>query len=322
MASNRPPVSNNFGYDRRKSSPSQLRKVLQTENEDKVEEILLTIRRITSQELDLERVASIQEHQTGSVKRKIIQKYPDIFGSGVKESEKFLHHLNKYILYVHASHRAVRNKEKQREKIKNHMKESTKAKIPSASLNLRSSAVESSSRIEPTPSGNKDTSNLSKSTKENQENIAPSDRTPQASKSSRIPTTSSQASPPKEPAFSEESSSLLSQTQPPAFSQRSSAPVPSTHSPGDSGVPSHQHGATVRPIYEFLDACVPSMTHHLQSFLEFGCSTPEHLFSMSMWQPGMIHEVLDRLPPNVHGERLTEMEKLIIQNHILTYFKS
>jgi hypothetical protein len=107
-----------------------------------------------------------------------------------------------------------------------------------------------------------------------------------------------------------------------AFSQKPNTIFRSAGNPRETGVSSSQERGKVGPIYEFLDTCLPSMRRHLQSFLDFGCDTSEHLFSMSLWQPAMIQEFLNKLPPSRNGERLTEMEKLIIQNHLLGYFKS
>lgn len=106
------------------------------------------------------------------------------------------------------------------------------------------------------------------------------------------------------------------------FSQTPNIISRSAGNPREIGVSSSQERGTVGPIYEFLDTCLPSMTRYLQSFLDFGCDTSDHLFSMSLWQPAMIQEFLNKLPPSRNRERLTEMEKLIIQNHLLTYFKS
>ncbi|KAF8808853.1 hypothetical protein BYT27DRAFT_7188336 [Phlegmacium glaucopus] len=73
-------------------------------------------------------------------------------------------------------------------------------------------------------------------------------------------------------------------------------------------------------IYDFLEASVPPMTHLMDSFIDFGCINADFLRAISSWSCEGIRQVLDQLPGR-DGRNLTEMEKLVLQNHFKEYSK-
>jgi len=77
-----------------------------------------------------------------------------------------------------------------------------------------------------------------------------------------------------------------------------------------------------RPIHDFLEASVPPMTHLMDTFIDFGCTNADFLMAISSWSFERIRNVLNQIPPGQNGRKMTEMEKLILQNHFKEYFKA
>ncbi|KAF8150590.1 hypothetical protein B0H34DRAFT_144086 [Crassisporium funariophilum] len=75
-------------------------------------------------------------------------------------------------------------------------------------------------------------------------------------------------------------------------------------------------------VHTFLSSCVPPMNHFLQSFIDFGCADEEFLLGVSLWSPKKIEEFLMRLPLAPHGRPMSQMERLVLENHFSTYFKA
>ncbi|KAF9482873.1 hypothetical protein BDN70DRAFT_874463 [Pholiota conissans] len=303
MSEKRGPLSNNFGYSRERSAMSQLMQLLHMEEESS--KVVSTIKHFTQTGLDMDKAGSRQMEQVASVMDKIKEKYPHIFGDGIQEHEKRMYYAYQYILYVHSLERhkrAKKEKGKKNSKVKgevNFKPRSSESLVPEE---IRGQAP-----------------------KKNKENLPPSSS---ASRIATMNTQLSQSSSIDVASFSQSSASTADSFDTPfrTSSTLSSSQKPSMasdHIPKANAL-SNSYVAPVHPVYVFLDTCLPSMAHHFQSVIDFGCSTEEFLFSMSAWEPMKIrHDFLDRLPPNRYsGERLTEMEKLVLQNHISTYFRT
>lgn len=82
------------------------------------------------------------------------------------------------------------------------------------------------------------------------------------------------------------------------------------------------HPDSIVTIYQFLNGCVPSMTHLLKQFLDFGCTSEEVLWAISTWSRQGVEDFLDRLPPGPSGNSMSQMEKLILLNHFSSYCQS
>lgn len=121
-----------------------------------------------------------------------------------------------------------------------------------------------------------------------------------------------------QPSFSQSASSssgsqLLS---PPSCAQPAFGSSQSSSSPRMVTTPSLQSLA----VHQFLNSCVPSMGHLLDRFINFGCTSEEFLFGISMWPRAEIEHFLDQLPVTVEGMPLSPMEKLVLINQFLNYF--
>jgi len=81
-----------------------------------------------------------------------------------------------------------------------------------------------------------------------------------------------------------------------------------------------QRGGQIRSVHKFLEAAMPSMTHLLHRFIEFGCLGEDFLFAVSMWSPERIRTFLKSLPPGPGGSALTRMEVDVLAYHFETYF--
>ncbi|KAF8813387.1 hypothetical protein BYT27DRAFT_7180875 [Phlegmacium glaucopus] len=79
-------------------------------------------------------------------------------------------------------------------------------------------------------------------------------------------------------------------------------------------------GGQIRSVHKFLEAAIPSMTHLLHRFIEFGCLGEDFLFAVSTWSPERIRTFLKSLPPGPGGSTLTRMEVDILAYHFESYF--
>ena len=79
-------------------------------------------------------------------------------------------------------------------------------------------------------------------------------------------------------------------------------------------------GCQICRVHKFLDAAIPSMTHLLHQFIEFGCLGEDFLFAVSTWSPEVIRIFLRSLPPGPGGHALTKMEVEILTYHFESYF--
>jgi hypothetical protein len=78
-------------------------------------------------------------------------------------------------------------------------------------------------------------------------------------------------------------------------------------------------GAT--QVARFLNRCVPPMGHFRQRFIDYGCSNEEYLVTVSTWPTDIIASFLSQVSALESGERkLSEMDKLVLQNHFISYF--
>ena len=74
-------------------------------------------------------------------------------------------------------------------------------------------------------------------------------------------------------------------------------------------------------VARFLNACLPSMAHLLEHFVGFGCKSEEYLVAVSTWPADKILFFLSQVSERAgDGRRITEMDKLVLQNHFLSYF--
>jgi hypothetical protein len=76
-------------------------------------------------------------------------------------------------------------------------------------------------------------------------------------------------------------------------------------------------------IHDFLGTCQPPMTHHLQRFVDFGCTTSPYLRSVSRWPAEQRYKLLKRILES--GERdagvsPSEMDIAILEHQFDTYF--
>ena len=91
---------------------------------------------------------------------------------------------------------------------------------------------------------------------------------------------------------------------------------------GSSIVVPSPRGAQIRSVHKFLEAAIPSMTHLLHRFIEFGCLGEDFLFAVSTWSPEGIRTFLKSLPPGPGGSTLTKMEVDILAYHFESYFRA
>ncbi|PPQ68706.1 hypothetical protein CVT25_012107 [Psilocybe cyanescens] len=93
--------------------------------------------------------------------------------------------------------------------------------------------------------------------------------------------------------------------------------------------PSHRHTAdpgslpyrfAYEAVYQFLDACSPSMAHLWCDFIAYGCDDEEMLLAVSFWPSEYTNAFLHRVADK-SLEPMTEMDIEILQTHFLTYFK-
>ena len=81
-------------------------------------------------------------------------------------------------------------------------------------------------------------------------------------------------------------------------------------------------GGQIHSVHKFLEAAIPSMTHLLDQFIDFGCLSEDFLYAVSMWPLEKIRAFLKSLPPGPGGSGLTEMEVDILTYHLESYFFS
>lgn len=73
--------------------------------------------------------------------------------------------------------------------------------------------------------------------------------------------------------------------------------------------------STNNPIRDFLQASRPPMTHFMDAFIDFGCTNAEYLQVISSWPSEAVKHMLDKLPPTRDGRKMSEMDKIVLQNH-------
>ena len=82
-----------------------------------------------------------------------------------------------------------------------------------------------------------------------------------------------------------------------------------------------QHDPNQYPdIHSFLKASAPPMTHLMDAFINFGCTNADYLLAISSWSSEAIADLLNQLSLGPAGRQLTEMDKLILQDHFKEYF--
>ncbi|KAF9560713.1 hypothetical protein CPC08DRAFT_762513 [Agrocybe pediades] len=75
-------------------------------------------------------------------------------------------------------------------------------------------------------------------------------------------------------------------------------------------------------IQNFLRNCIPDMTHFTEAFVEFGCTTDEHVRAMSLnWDKSQRIKFFDRLPKARVEGKFYELDTIILEHHIEKYFK-
>ena len=78
-----------------------------------------------------------------------------------------------------------------------------------------------------------------------------------------------------------------------------------------------------QPVTPFLNACVPSMAHWLKAFVDFGCTNEECLITVSTWDDHKILHFLRQVSDcGADGNKLSDMDMLVLIDHFLTYFKA
>lgn len=77
----------------------------------------------------------------------------------------------------------------------------------------------------------------------------------------------------------------------------------------------------VTRVARFLNACSPPMSHFLQPFIDFGCTSEEFLVAISTWPTDKISHFLKQVVGRGNDKhQFSQMEMLILQNHFLSYF--
>jgi len=77
----------------------------------------------------------------------------------------------------------------------------------------------------------------------------------------------------------------------------------------------------IKSMHHFLDACVPSMSHLLQRFIDYGCTHDGFLLAVSMWPPERIRKFLEDVVSGPDGQSISPMEQMVLENHLTQYFK-
>jgi len=78
-----------------------------------------------------------------------------------------------------------------------------------------------------------------------------------------------------------------------------------------------------QPVPPLLNACVPSMAHWLKAFVDFGCTNEECLITVSTWDDHKILHFLRQVSDcGADGNKLSDMDMLVLMDHFLTYFKA
>lgn len=77
----------------------------------------------------------------------------------------------------------------------------------------------------------------------------------------------------------------------------------------------------IEAIRQFLQSCLPPMDHFLSRFIDAGLRTEEGLLGASRWQPDLIENFLDQLPPDDNGSPILLMDKMVLMHQFATYFQ-
>ena len=88
--------------------------------------------------------------------------------------------------------------------------------------------------------------------------------------------------------------------------------------PSPSSIITMHYNPQYCPIYKFLQASKPAMTHLMDPVINFGCI--KFLQAISSWSSEKITYFLNQLPPGCDGGKIMEMEKFILQHHFKDYF--
>ncbi|KAF8150894.1 hypothetical protein B0H34DRAFT_801805 [Crassisporium funariophilum] len=121
-----------------------------------------------------------------------------------------------------------------------------------------------------------------------------------------------------EPSISQATSTQSEQTKVSTPSALST--VASTRSTVNSSSAYVGKGSQIACVHKFLAACIPSMDHFLQRFIDFGCTNEEFLRGVSMWRKEKLRDFLERLLQDPERASVSNMELLVLENHFETYF--
>ncbi|CAA7265560.1 unnamed protein product [Cyclocybe aegerita] len=78
-------------------------------------------------------------------------------------------------------------------------------------------------------------------------------------------------------------------------------------------------GRQMACVYQFLNTCVPPMTHFFQRFIDFGCTTEKHLLGISLLSRDKVELFLKQLPPAPDGTPMSPMEVFILCEQFYAY---
>ncbi|KAF9473203.1 hypothetical protein BDN70DRAFT_899964 [Pholiota conissans] len=267
-------------YSSVRAPSKRLKDILKSKGLQYLERVILYIKELVIQELDINKQGHLQRKVIATILEKIKRKYPSTFGVDAPDHGERIRVVNQYILYIH-------NCERQKHRVQE--KKKATAKLSKFQENSRAQAPKRNSKGQNVHSYSSDAARFD------------------AASTHHV---ASHARPMDSTAETPSSCGKLSSMRSESSTMAPDRPPQAQNSSSQSGA------ATQHPVYAFLDGCLPSMAHHFQSMVDFGCSTPEFLLSMSEWDPMKIRkDFLGRLPLNKGvGDRLTEMEKLVIQH--------